>query len=78
MVFLLKTFQKNAEEEHEPSADERSPGVRSLSESSLFKRKSTKGASFKTSEGDKEEKKKLTSDNLEVSKHLNPSINKGM
>uniref|UniRef100_A0A3B4FGF5 ABC-type xenobiotic transporter n=1 Tax=Pundamilia nyererei TaxID=303518 RepID=A0A3B4FGF5_9CICH len=62
----MQTFQKNAEEEHEPSADERSPGVRSLSESSLFKRKSTKGASFKTSEGDKEEKKKLTSDNLEV------------
>uniref|UniRef100_A0AAX7V0J4 ATP-binding cassette sub-family B member 5 n=1 Tax=Astatotilapia calliptera TaxID=8154 RepID=A0AAX7V0J4_ASTCA len=61
----MQTFQKNPEEEHEPSADERSPGVRSLSESSLFKRKSTKGASFKTSEGDKEEKKKLTSDNLE-------------
>uniref|UniRef100_A0A3Q4GPN6 ATP-binding cassette sub-family B member 5 n=1 Tax=Neolamprologus brichardi TaxID=32507 RepID=A0A3Q4GPN6_NEOBR len=61
----MQTFQKNAEEEHEPSADERSPGIKSLSESSLFKRKSTKGASFKTSEGDKEEKNKLISDNLE-------------
>uniref|UniRef100_A0A668RQI5 ATP-binding cassette sub-family B member 5 n=1 Tax=Oreochromis aureus TaxID=47969 RepID=A0A668RQI5_OREAU len=54
----MQTFQKNAEEEHEQSADERSPGIRSLSESSLFKRKSTKGASFKASEGDKEEKEK--------------------
>lgn len=61
----MQTFQKNAEEEHEQSADERSPGIRSLSESSLFKRKSTKGASFKASEGDKEEKEKLTGDNLE-------------
>uniref|UniRef100_A0A668RJ05 ATP-binding cassette sub-family B member 5 n=1 Tax=Oreochromis aureus TaxID=47969 RepID=A0A668RJ05_OREAU len=66
----MQTFQKNAEEEHEQSADERSPGIRSLSESSLFKRKSTKGASFKASEGDKEEKEKLTGDNLETDDDL--------
>ncbi|XP_030604928.1 ATP-dependent translocase ABCB1 [Archocentrus centrarchus] len=63
----MQTFQKNADEEDESeqSADEKSPGIKSLSNSSLFKRKSTRGSSFATSEGDKEEKEKLNGDSSE-------------
>lgn len=70
--FLLKTFQKNTEEEEsDQSADEKSPGVKSLSNSSLFKRRSTRGSSSAASEGKKEEKEKLNGDSSDVSRRQN-------
>ncbi|GLD63649.1 multidrug resistance protein 1 [Lates japonicus] len=64
-LVTMQTFQKAEEEEEEAeyelSADEKSPLVQSFSETSLFRRKSTRGSSF-ASEGKKEEKEKFTDD----------------
>lgn len=56
-----KAEEKEEEAEYELSADEKSPLVQSFSETSLFRRKSTRGSSF-ASEGKKEEKEKFTDD----------------
>uniref|UniRef100_A0A4W6CGJ9 ATP-binding cassette, sub-family B (MDR/TAP), member 4 n=1 Tax=Lates calcarifer TaxID=8187 RepID=A0A4W6CGJ9_LATCA len=64
-LVTMQTFQKAEEKEEEAeyelSADEKSPLVQSFSETSLFRRKSTRGSSF-ASEGKKEEKEKFTDD----------------
>ncbi|XP_071324542.1 ATP-dependent translocase ABCB1 [Trachinotus anak] len=64
-LVTMQTFQKieeGEEAEHEPSADEKSPLVKSFSQSSLYRRKSTRGSSMTASEGEKEEKEKFKYD----------------
>uniref|UniRef100_A0A7N6C0R6 ATP-binding cassette, sub-family B (MDR/TAP), member 4 n=1 Tax=Anabas testudineus TaxID=64144 RepID=A0A7N6C0R6_ANATE len=59
----MQTFEeaKEGEEaEYELSADEKSPLVKSFSESSLYRRKSTRGSSFAASDRGGEEKENLT------------------
>ncbi|KAM7420780.1 hypothetical protein PAMA_015143 [Pampus argenteus] len=61
-LVTMQTFQKveeGEEHEYEQSEDEKSPLVKSFSQSSLYRRKSTRGSSFAASEGEKEEKEKL-------------------
>uniref|UniRef100_UPI0037E91357 ATP-dependent translocase ABCB1 n=1 Tax=Semicossyphus pulcher TaxID=241346 RepID=UPI0037E91357 len=60
-LVTMQTFQKaedDMESEGLVSADEKSPLVKSVSQSSL-RRKSTRGSSFAPSEGDREEKEKF-------------------
>uniref|UniRef100_A0A7N6B0Q5 ATP-binding cassette, sub-family B (MDR/TAP), member 4 n=1 Tax=Anabas testudineus TaxID=64144 RepID=A0A7N6B0Q5_ANATE len=58
------SFSKEGEEaEYELSADEKSPLVKSFSESSLYRRKSTRGSSFAASDRGGEEKEKSNLDN---------------
>ncbi|XP_068615681.1 ATP-dependent translocase ABCB1 [Brachionichthys hirsutus] len=59
-LVTMQTFQKVDEEEDVDC--NMSPGEVSLSHSSLFRRKSTRGSSFAASEGEKEEKEKLQND----------------
>ncbi|XP_068179994.1 ATP-dependent translocase ABCB1 isoform X2 [Antennarius striatus] len=59
-LVTMQTFQKVEDEEEEADCNV-SPGEVS-DHSSLFRRKSTRGSSFATSEGEKEEKEKLQSD----------------
>ncbi|XP_008297780.1 ATP-dependent translocase ABCB1 [Stegastes partitus] len=62
-LVTMQTFQKveeDEEDEYEVSANEKSPLVKTSSESALRRRKSTRGSSFAASEGEKEEKEKLT------------------
>ncbi|KAM4579986.1 ATP-dependent translocase ABCB1 [Odontesthes bonariensis] len=65
-LVTMQTFQKvdeeEEEEESELSVDEKSPIGKPFSESSLYRRKSTRGSSFAASEGEKEEKGKLKND----------------
>lgn len=59
---ILQTFQQvedGEESEYEQAEDEKSPSVKSFSQSSLYRRKSTRGSSFAGSEGEREEKEKL-------------------
>ncbi|XP_078107980.1 ATP-dependent translocase ABCB1 isoform X1 [Sander vitreus] len=59
-LVTMQTFQKAKDWEEakwELSADEKSPLVKSLSQSSLHRRKSTRGSSFAASEGEKEVQK---------------------
>lgn len=59
-LFLSQTFQKAKDCEEakwELSEDEKSPLVKSLSQSSLHRRKSIRGSSFAASEGEKEVQK---------------------
>lgn len=61
LSFLWQTFEKVNEEEeaeHTLSDEEKSPGVKSLSGSSLYRRKSTRGSSFAASDGGTEDKDK--------------------
>ncbi|KAM7383493.1 hypothetical protein PAMP_003139 [Pampus punctatissimus] len=61
-LVTMQTFQKVEDGEgyeYEQSEDEKSPLVKSFSQSSLYRRKSTRGSSFAASEGEKEEKEKL-------------------
>nr|XP_020462921.1 multidrug resistance protein 1-like [Monopterus albus]XP_020462922.1 multidrug resistance protein 1-like [Monopterus albus] len=63
-LVTMQTFQKvdeGEEAEYELSTDEKSP-VKSLSESSLYSRKSKKGSSFTPSDREKEDKKQLKYD----------------
>ncbi|XP_070692316.1 ATP-dependent translocase ABCB1 [Pempheris klunzingeri] len=56
-LVTMQTFQNvddGEEVEHELSADETSPLVKTFSQSSLFKRKSTRSSSLAASEGEKE------------------------
>ncbi|XP_075994467.1 ATP-dependent translocase ABCB1 [Genypterus blacodes] len=60
-LVTMQTFQEvegGEEAEAEQSMEEKSPSIMSFSETSLYRRKSTKGASFVGSEGEKEEKEK--------------------
>lgn len=60
----LQTFQKVENSEthtYETPSDEKSPIIEPFSQSSVYKRKSSRGASF-ASEGKTEEKKKFTHD----------------
>ncbi|XP_040901258.1 ATP-binding cassette, sub-family B (MDR/TAP), member 4 [Toxotes jaculatrix] len=60
-LVTMQTFQgveEGEEVENEMSADEKSPLVKTFSESSLYRRKSTRGSSFAASEGEKEVKEK--------------------
>lgn len=62
---LPQTFQKvegGEEAECELSAGEKSPLVKTFSQSSLHRRKSTRGSSFAASEGEKEDKEKFKRD----------------
>ncbi|KAM9724519.1 ATP-dependent translocase ABCB1 [Menidia menidia] len=63
-LVTMQTFQKDAEgeTENELGADEKSPLDKPISESTLFRRKSTRGSSFAVSEGGEEEKEKLKKD----------------
>ncbi|KAM9353467.1 ATP-dependent translocase ABCB1 [Symphorus nematophorus] len=64
-LVTMQTFQKvedEDEEECEKSAGGKSPLDRSVSRSSVRRRKSTRGSSFAASEGDKEEKEKSKTD----------------
>lgn len=59
--FLLQTFEKAAEgeeEDYDVSSDEKSPLVKSFTESSLFRRKSTRGSSFAASDKGNDQKEK--------------------
>ncbi|XP_041844872.1 ATP-binding cassette, sub-family B (MDR/TAP), member 4 [Melanotaenia boesemani] len=62
-LVTMQTFQKTdeGEEGNDLSADEKSPLVKAFSDSSLYRRKSKRGASFAASEGEKE-KEKLQND----------------
>ncbi|XP_028983716.1 ATP-binding cassette, sub-family B (MDR/TAP), member 4 isoform X2 [Betta splendens] len=58
-LVTMQTFEKASEgeeAEYDLSADEKSPLVNSFSESSLFRRKSTRGSSFAASDKGKDEK----------------------
>ncbi|XP_071385297.1 ATP-dependent translocase ABCB1 [Centroberyx affinis] len=58
-LVTMQTFQKveeGEEAEYEQTMDEKSPSIMSFSETSLYRRKSTKGSSFIGSEGEKGEK----------------------
>ncbi|XP_023145774.2 ATP-binding cassette, sub-family B (MDR/TAP), member 4 isoform X2 [Amphiprion ocellaris] len=62
-LVTMQTFQKadeDEEDEDEGSADEKSPLTKQFSNSSVRRRKSTRGSSVTASEGGKEEKEKLT------------------
>ncbi|XP_070822421.1 ATP-dependent translocase ABCB1 [Chaetodon trifascialis] len=64
-LVTMQTFQKvedGEEAECELPAGEKSPLVKTFSQSSLHRRKSTRGSSFAVSEGDKEEKEKFKRD----------------
>ncbi|XP_067457616.1 ATP-binding cassette, sub-family B (MDR/TAP), member 4 [Thunnus thynnus] len=61
-LVTMQTFQQvedGEESEYEQAEDEKSPSVKSFSQSSLYRRKSTRGSSFAGSEGEREEKEKL-------------------
>uniref|UniRef100_A0A7N8Y4Y8 ATP-binding cassette, sub-family B (MDR/TAP), member 4 n=1 Tax=Mastacembelus armatus TaxID=205130 RepID=A0A7N8Y4Y8_9TELE len=58
------------EAEHELSAGEKSPLVKSLSDFSLNRRKSTRGSSFAASEGKKEEERKDAKDKTEEEENV--------
>ncbi|XP_029359235.1 ATP-dependent translocase ABCB1 [Echeneis naucrates] len=61
-LVTMQTFKKvndGEETECEPCADEKSPSVKAFSQSSLYRRKSTRGSSMCASEGEKEDKEKL-------------------
>uniref|UniRef100_A0A3B4T8A9 ATP-binding cassette, sub-family B (MDR/TAP), member 4 n=1 Tax=Seriola dumerili TaxID=41447 RepID=A0A3B4T8A9_SERDU len=70
----LVTMQEGEEAEYEPSADEKSPLVKSFSQSSLYRRKSTRGSSMTASEGEKEEKEKVKygEDKIEEEENVPP------
>ncbi|XP_034553324.1 ATP-binding cassette, sub-family B (MDR/TAP), member 4 [Notolabrus celidotus] len=64
-LVTMQTFQKEEdglESEGHLSGDEKSPLVKSVSQTSLLRRKSTRGSSFAHSEGDKEEMEKFKTD----------------
>ncbi|XP_041798486.1 ATP-binding cassette, sub-family B (MDR/TAP), member 4 [Chelmon rostratus] len=64
-LVTMQTFQKvegGEEAECELSAGEKSPLVKTFSQSSLHRRKSTRGSSFAASEGEKEDKEKFKRD----------------
>ncbi|XP_074509789.1 ATP-dependent translocase ABCB1 isoform X5 [Sebastes fasciatus] len=74
-LVTMQTFQKaeeTEEVEREQSADEKSPLVKSLSRSSLHRRKSTRGSSFAASEGDKEVKEKFKNDEIKEDENVPP------
>lgn len=61
----LQTFQEVEDGEEgdcELPAGEKSPEIKTFSQSSLYRRKSTRGSSFTASVGGKEEKKKTKDD----------------
>lgn len=70
-LFPLQTFKKvedATEADFEVPSGDRSPLARTPSQSSLFRRKSTRGSSFAASEGDKEEREKFRAERtVEVS-----------
>ncbi|XP_026226619.1 ATP-binding cassette, sub-family B (MDR/TAP), member 4 [Anabas testudineus] len=73
----MQTFEeaKEGEEaEYELSADEKSPLVKSFSESSLYRRKSTRGSSFAASDrgGEEKEKSNLDNDKAEEDENVPP------
>lgn len=61
----IKKVEEGEGSEHEQAVDEKSPSVMSFSESSLYRRKNTKGSSFIGSEGEKEERGKEEDDKTE-------------
>lgn len=68
-VSLLQTFQKVEDEEgsdSELATGEKSPLINSFSQSSLYRRKSTRDSSFTASEGKKEEKENLDDNQNEI------------
>ncbi|XP_044065308.1 ATP-binding cassette, sub-family B (MDR/TAP), member 4 isoform X2 [Siniperca chuatsi] len=73
-LVTMQTFQKveDGEEADNESVDEKSPLVKSFSESSLYRRKSTRGSSFAASEGEKEEKNTYHQDKTEEDEHVPP------
>ncbi|KAM6910395.1 ATP-dependent translocase ABCB1 [Xenentodon cancila] len=73
-LVTMQTFQKVEEEEEESEvpADEKSPLAKNHTESSLYRRKSTRGSSFTASEGGKEEKEKLKIDKAEEDENAPP------
>lgn len=61
-LFLLQSFQKLEDLEDsddEPLVAEKSQLIKSFSQSSLHRRRSTRGSSFSVSDGTKEEKEKF-------------------
>ncbi|XP_024123995.1 ATP-binding cassette, sub-family B (MDR/TAP), member 4 [Oryzias melastigma] len=60
-LVTMQTFQKADDGEEESDADEKSPLAKQLSDSSLFRRKSTRGSSV-TSDARKEERKSFKKD----------------
>ncbi|XP_076594196.1 ATP-dependent translocase ABCB1 [Chaetodon auriga] len=77
-LVTMQTFQKvedGEEAECELPAGEKSPLVKTFSQSSLHRRKSTRGSSFAVSEGDKEEKEKFKCDQDKTEEDENvPSV----
>ncbi|KAM3873324.1 ATP-dependent translocase ABCB1 [Diretmus argenteus] len=64
-LVTMQTFKKaeeGEEAEHEQAMDEKSPSAMSFSETSLYRRKNTKGSSFIGSDGEKEERGKEEED----------------
>lgn len=64
-LFLLQSFQKLEDLEdsdYEPWVAEKSQLIKSFSQSSLHRRRSTRGSSFTVSEGTKEEKEQFECD----------------
>lgn len=67
-LFLLQSIQKVEDlqdSDSEVSVIEKSSLIKSFSQSSLHRRKSTRGSSFTISEGTKEEKQKFVCDTIE-------------
>ncbi|XP_061633407.1 ATP-dependent translocase ABCB1-like isoform X1 [Phyllopteryx taeniolatus] len=58
-LVTMQTFQKTSDEEKDDEQVEMSPVDKSISDSPLFRRRSTKPSSFVGSEGKKEDKEKL-------------------
>ncbi|KAI3361034.1 hypothetical protein L3Q82_013229, partial [Scortum barcoo] len=74
-LVTMQTFQQveeGQEADQELSAEEKSPLVKSLSQSSLHRRKSTRGSSFAASEAEKEEKEKCSQDKTEEDENVPP------
>uniref|UniRef100_A0A7N8XE83 ATP-binding cassette, sub-family B (MDR/TAP), member 4 n=1 Tax=Mastacembelus armatus TaxID=205130 RepID=A0A7N8XE83_9TELE len=72
-LVTTQTFEEvedGQEAEHELSAGEKSPLVKSLSDLSLNRRKSTRGSSFTASQRQKEEEKKDAKDKTEEEEHV--------
>uniref|UniRef100_A0A7N8WU94 ATP-binding cassette, sub-family B (MDR/TAP), member 4 n=1 Tax=Mastacembelus armatus TaxID=205130 RepID=A0A7N8WU94_9TELE len=66
----IEDVEDGQEAEHELSAGEKSPLVKSLSDFSLNRRKSTRGSSFAASEGKKEEERKDAKDKTEEEENV--------
>ncbi|KAM9310241.1 ATP-dependent translocase ABCB1-like [Pholidichthys leucotaenia] len=69
----MQTFEEEKEEVEHEYFEEKSPGVKSFTETSLFRRKSNRGSSFAGSEGVKEETKNKNEDEADEDEDVAPA-----